>query len=553
MANPKLSQPSRKFLTVSDGAKRLFQVIYREQNKKGISEDIPRIKVSDLISKMAFYYEKIRNSVDYKEEHLLRKNAIERILKRHIIFEGVIPLKELNSHHISKSLLIELIRAGYLPNNKIPETKIGEIEVTVLKYLKLKKCCLDAGNGGFIGEGTDFAQWIISIMASDIEEQLGRSEVDRVTIEYMYQVLLDNIILPEESPFAADKEIQIYIGIHTNFLKFDREMISFILFKYYNADWKDATDAQIMEVAQNIEPLRIAITNQLDHPLTGQLNRIIGRYTLFFSILRDVVEDDPVAVYDSFKKDPKSFPRQIKKMCNHRYDKARSKLWRAAVRSIIYIFITKSIFVLLLEIPAIKFFGQELNMTSLIINISFPAILLFLIVLFTKMPGEANSEKIVDGISELVFVELEKKAVYKLREPVRRGGFLQAIFGIIYSVTFLMSFGLVVWGLDKINFNWVSIIIFLFFLAFISFFSVRIRKNAKDLLILEPKESVLGLLTDFFYMPVIAVGKYLSEKFARINIFVFILDFIIEAPFKVVVEIAEEWTKYVKERKDEIV
>jgi hypothetical protein len=38
-----------------------------------------------------------------------------------------------------------------------------------------------------------------------------------------------------------------------------------------------------------------------------------------------------------------------------------------------------------------------------------------------------------------------------------------------------------------------------------------------------------------------------------VNVFVFILDFIIEAPFKIFVEITEEWTKYVKERKDDIV
>ena len=54
-------------------------------------------------------------------------------------------------------------------------------------------------------------------------------------------------------------------------------------------------------------------------------------------------------------------------------------------------------------------------------------------------------------------------------------------------------------------------------------------------------------------MPIVATGKFLSEKFSRVNVFVFIMDFIMEAPFKAFVEIAEEWTKYVKERRDEIV
>jgi hypothetical protein len=51
----------------------------------------------------------------------------------------------------------------------------------------------------------------------------------------------------------------------------------------------------------------------------------------------------------------------------------------------------------------------------------------------------------------------------------------------------------------------------------------------------------------------VAVGKWLSEKFSRVNVFVFVMDFIIEAPFKILIDIAEDWTKYVKERKDEIV
>ena len=54
------------------------------------------------------------------------------------------------------------------------------------------------------------------------------------------------------------------------------------------------------------------------------------------------------------------------------------------------------------------------------------------------------------------------------------------------------------------------------------------------------------------YYPIVAVGKWLTEKFSRINVFVFVLDFIIEAPFKIFVDIAEQWTKYVKERKEEI-
>jgi hypothetical protein len=106
--------------------------------------------------------------------------------------------------------------------------------------------------------------------------------------------------------------------------------------------------------------------------------------------------------------------------------------------------------------------------------------------------------------------------------------------------------------LQSIGFTFVSIVIFLFFLALVSFFGIRIKRIAREYIMVEPRESIFGLLLDFFYIPIVSFGKWLSENFSRVNVFVFVLDFIIEAPFKIFVEIAEEWTKYVRERKEEI-
>ena len=41
-------------------------------------------------------------------------------------------------------------------------------------------------------------------------------------------------------------------------------------------------------------------------------------------------------------------------------------------------------------------------------------------------------------------------------------------------------------------------------------------------------------------------------RFAKINIFVFVLDFIIEAPLQILIEIVEDWAGYMKERKEEV-
>jgi len=564
MVSPNLNRKSTNVYTLSNGVKRLFQVIYRNQNKdeSGKSET-PKIKVSELISKMAFYYEKIRNSVDYKEEYLLMKNAIERILRRQLIIEGVI--KTSLSGEIAANLLIGLIRAGYLPNDKIPEEKIKEVGLIIEKYIKLRSYSLAEANSpaalnsrnndklAIKDNKNEITRWLIALAASEIEESLGRDEVQQVVIKNMYEILTKNIILPADLPYEKDLEIQIYLGIHRNFLRFDRDMLNYILFKYYNANWKTAKDEEIEKISRSLPSLQKAIDKQLNHPLKGQLNKIISRYNVYYTILLDIISDDPVGAYDLVRDDIAVFSAKIKNICAKKYKQIKSKLWRAAVRSIIYIFITKSIFAVLLEVPATKFFNEDLNPLSLTVNIVFPAFLLFLIVMFTRVPSGDNTNKIIEGIEEIVLAEKEKKEPLVLRRPIGRSKIANAFFGIFYAITFFLSFGAVVWALDRIYFNWVSIAIFLFFLAFVSFFSIRIRKSVKDLVIVEEKESLFKFVIDFFYIPIASAGKWLSERFSKINVFVFVLDFIIEAPFMIFIKIAEDWTKYVKERKEEIV
>jgi len=547
--NPTITQKENIILTPTDQTKKLFRLIYDDINKKPTGDDIPKIKVSSLISKMSFYYEKIRNYVDYKEEHLLRKNAIERILKRQIIIEGVI--KEQSVEDMSMHLLTELIRAGYLPNNEIPEDKIGEIKIVIEKYLSLRKLLIPQVNI-MSKENKENNRWVIAMCASEIEEKLSDNQVTKHIISQMYEILASEIKLPEDLPYEKDLEIQIYVGIHRVFLKFDRDMLEFQLLKYFNANWLHASEDEIAKVAKNFEILHQAISKQIDHPLVKQLNKIISGYTVYFSILEDVIRENPAEVYESFSEDPIAFSRSIKKTCNKRYKLTKSRLRRAAVRSIIYIFLTKMVLAILLEIPVTIWFGEVINYMSLAINVSFPPLLLFLIVLFTRVPGDANTQKIREGIESIVFKEKEKKEPIKLKKPIKRGKITHSILGGFYFATFIITFGLTVWFLEKIHFNFVSIIIFLFFLTLVSFFSIRIRKGPKEMFVTEQKENFFSFVMDFFYVPIVEVGKWLNEKFSRLNVFVFLLDFIIEAPFKMFVEITEEWTRYVKERKEDI-
>lgn len=574
MVSPGLikKKTSNQILEVNDDTKKLFQVIYAEQKKEAEPKDenIPRIAVSQLISKLSFFYEKIRNAVDYEEDHLLRKNAIARILKRQVIIEGVI--KDLSPADLSQHLLTELIRGGYLPNNEIPEVKIKEVTILLDKYLTLKNQVASdinrslnrkydaSGAKRLVEKRNNSIRKILGLAACEIEEVLAPDRIKKTIVSSMFSVLQKNISLPANFIDEPDLDIQIYLSIGRRYLKFDPEMLSFALFKFYNGSWleinqiKDASvrEREIKKTADKLDLINTKITEQLNHPLGHKLDKVTRKYALYYNILADTISQDPVKAHQQLQQGEKAFKRSLTATINQKYKKSKSRLWRAAVRSIIYIFLTKSIFVVLIEVPAIKWFGETINYLSLGINITFPAVLLFLIVLFTAKPGKANTEKIISGIFQVMARAGSVQQTEYIKAKRKRHFLTNLIFNLIYTAAFIFSVYLIIRVLSWLNFTWVSMIVFLFFLAFVSFFSVIVSRGIKDLLIVERKDNLLTFIIDLFYMPIILVGRWLSNNISRVNIFIFVFDFIIEAPFKILVEVAEDWTKYVRERRDNV-
>lgn len=76
--------------------------LWLNQQEKEKEEE--KIKGKKGIEVFAFIYEQIRNAIDYKGEHLLRKYAIERILKRQLWLNSF-----QNISQISELLIKELI------------------------------------------------------------------------------------------------------------------------------------------------------------------------------------------------------------------------------------------------------------------------------------------------------------------------------------------------------------------------------------------------------------------------------------------------------------
>jgi len=125
-------------------------------------------------------------------------------------------------------------------------------------------------------------------------------------------------------------------------------------------------------------------------------------------------------------------------------------------------------------------------------------------------------------------------------------------FTIFYSITFIVTLLIIYQLLSLLDFNFISQIIFIFFVSVVTFFSYRIRQIVKELR-LEDKENIFTPIIDFFFMPILSLGKFFSQEISKLNFFIFIFDFLIEAPFKLIFEVIEEWISFVRKRKEEII
>ena len=115
-----------------------------------------------------------------------------------------------------------------------------------------------------------------------------------------------------------------------------------------------------------------------------------------------------------------------------------------------------------------------------------------------------------------------------------------------------MTFTLIVWGLTSVGYTAASILVFLFFLSIVAFFAYRIRQTAL-IYSYNPKATLRSSLVDSLMLPIVVVGGALSSGVARLNFLVILFDFVLEAPFKLVLRFLDNWAAFLSARKDEVV
>lgn len=499
--------------------------------------DEPVIHVSSVLSGAASFYERLRYSIDYREAHLLRRHAFERILRRRLEITGA-------REELGKLFLVELVQAGYLKNDDVPEAIIPRVDRVLARY----DAVLEDVENAPVRDKDGLKDWFLGLASAELEELLVPSPEDEAMVNLM------TTVIEHDRPLAAwklDEDLEatlIYIAAYRALFAFDPPTLHFLLLTRRLPSWGEDGAARV-PLATLLKHHQ-AIARALQHPAGERLWRALKSRAIVFHGLSDVVKnagDDPSALLSS----PDRLRAEFEAVCKGYYQGARRRLYGSAGRAVIYVLLTKMIIAIGIEAPIERFLLGGVHEVPLMINLLFPPVLLAVVALVTRIPGETNTKQALGFLESIVWGG--DRRVFPEVRRVRRSAAAATGLGAVYGFTFFLTFGLIAYGLLQIQFTFISITLFLFFLSVVSFFALRIRQPVRDLYVVRPRDNVFTLLIDFFSLPILRVGRWISTTSARFNVFLFFFDYFLEAPIKAVLLVSEDVLGFFREKRDDIV
>lgn len=490
--------------------------------------------VNPLVSELASWYEKFRNSIEYRDEEVILRASIERILKRRLALGGT-------GATAAKALLKELVWARYFPESLYTEETIKQIEQVIDFYLKLKNDVVKQG----LKDGP-MRELMFQLMSSDVEQTLHPNKVEEAVGNYIFHVLQKSIAVEES--MEEERDVQLFIAIRRGYSKDD---IAFLRFKLFTQYFGKMHNQDVEAVAEKFKEAHMRIEKQLTHPARFKILSYVKRQIPAFLIMEDIF-----ATQDNIKElaeNKEELDAVVLAACKKKYKTISEKVRRAIIRSVIFILLSKTVIAFGVEGTYERIFIGHVQWVTLALNVIIPTLFMIIVGFSIRTPGEKNSRLILARIHALLFDE-EPKIGRSIDFPVPNKEPRTAmdwVFWVLWVTAFLLSFGAVSLGLSLLRFSIVSQGIFIFFLAIVSFLAYRINITAHEYSV-ENRQGLLTPIVDFFFMPIARVGQYLTAGISQINIFLFILDFIIEAPYKGIVGFFDQWFFFLHSKREEI-
>ena len=512
-----LSEPLRELVAKVDTAE--------EAHRAAAGEQV--LEINTIISKAASLYEKLRYLIDYREEHTIRRAALERILKRRVFLE--------QKTESGLVLLQELVDGKYILKEQATEEIARDIDAIISKFLELSRL---ANANGAIGRR------LISFAATEIDGRISPLEytIEHESAEAFYKTMRGHVSAYGYTDEAVNQ--QLYCAAWRGLLGADDDRLAYALWLLYVPDWQK-NETNLADVAAKLPSVIANIRAALRNALQWQIVPKIKNEAIYFRIIHEVLKKHHGGA-GRVLESPNELDRITREYMEHTYEHENERIQKSGIRAVLYLFVTKMAVALILELPYEVIVLGGIHYVPLSINILFHPLLLFALTRRVGALDEKNTEEIIQGLHAILYEG-------KVRAARVRNGFsrLTLAFALAYLLLFVLVFGGIVGLLQLLEFNPVSIALFLFFLALVSYFAFRIRYRARRWKVTRPGGTI-AIIISVLAVPIVRTGGWLSRTFSSINVFVLILDFIIETPFKRLLHFVNQFLIYLREKGEEI-
>ncbi|HEX6462616.1 MAG TPA: hypothetical protein VFZ58_05130 [Candidatus Saccharimonadales bacterium] len=490
------------------------------------------VHVAGVGRKLYRAYEQLRNAAEYTEEHLLLRRAIERFLRRSLPFVA----RESQTQLLAGELIIELTQSGYLENDTVSYSTVRRLDHSIGEHAalfwELKRLRLQPDKA---------AKWILESVSVECERMLAPHYKDEVFASFAYKHFLQTI---ERKAFSEVKDERVYgmslfAAVHRTLLKSDIAIVRY---------WLVRTSGQQFESPEAFVRLNKQVDEIYHSAAANRLGRLVRKYGAPIRILRGIL----VSSYDGTEAihNHQQFASLIEQQIEFEYHATASKLKRGVLRSIAFIFITKMIIGLGLEVPYDIIILGGIVWLPLFINLLFPPLYMATIGWTIALPGANNSAAIKQHIMRLLYTNNQPPLYYTISRRVT--GNVTTVFNVMYGLMFIISFSLLVIVLSALHFNVVQGAVFFIFLSTVSFLGFRLSQSVRELEMVDESQSFVNVISDFIYTPFVRVGQWLADKYSKINIVTFILDIAIELPLKTILRFIQQWVGFLKDKREEL-
>jgi hypothetical protein len=471
-------------------------------------------------------YEQLRIAAENAEEHVLLQRAIRRFYRRLFLLRDEKQIK--NS---GEEISIELTLAGYLANDTIPESTVKRINELAIEYYSAYDQLMKEHSS------KDVEKWVLDVLAVRVEELFNDPALISAYTQFVHEYFINSkkaaVLF---SPVPDDLELALYVAIQRALLKSDLASVRAGLLLRYQQRPKNVK--KFVEINQQIDTLFVS-------PTVETLFRFVDRQGAPLRVLKRMIEDEPTLAEELPKSN--AFLSRFETQIEKEYESINTRINRGIIKSVFFLIITKVLIGLAIEIPYDYLVAGMILVMPLAINLLFPPVYMLLLRGTLMLPGPANTTRLSQQLEEILYGEPAKQLTRRQANSFGAG------YNVVYAAVFLVVFGGIGYLLHALfEFDALHLFIFFLFLSGASFLGFRLSRLIREVEAVDGDQNAVTTVRDFLYMPFVVVGRFMSEKYAQLNIIALTLDMLIELPLKTILRLIRQWAAFISTKQDQL-